>query len=153
MLHSNSSPKNFPRMERAARVLRKGKLSRSILDDSQAIEATWPAAVGKSIARHTNRLRLVRSVLVVEVEDAIWQRQLRTLETQILDRIKLLLPDVHLAGLEFRVGVPRRDPQRAPAAFSATTHLFASATGDEADRIQDPVLKKVYQISRRKASA
>jgi predicted nucleic acid-binding Zn ribbon protein len=140
-------------MERAARVLRKGKLSRSILDDSQAIEATWPAAVGKSIARHTNRLRLVRSVLVVEVEDAIWQRQLRTLEAQILNRIKLLLPDVPLAGLEFRVGVPRRDPQRAPAAFRGTAHLFASASDDEADRIQDPVLKKVYQISRRKASA
>ena len=140
-------------MERAARVLRKGKLSRSILDDSQAIEATWPAAVGKLIARHTSRLRLVRSVLVVEVEDAIWQRQLRTLEMQILDRIKLLLPDVHLAGLEFRIGVPRRDPQRAPMAFTGAPALFRTAGDDEAERIQDPVLKKVYQISRRKASA
>src|SRR5690242_5552993 len=141
-------------MERAARVLRKGKQSRSILDDSQAIEAVWPAAVGRSIARHVSRLRLVRSILVVEVEDAIWQRQLRTLDMQILERIRLLLPDVPIAGLEFRIGVPRRDPQRAPVAFSdRPASLFNNATEDEADRIQDPVLKKVYQLSRRKASA
>ena len=147
-------PENFPRMERAARVLRKGKQSRSILDNSQAIEAVWPAAVGRSIARHVSRLRLVRSILVVEVEDAIWQRQLRTLDIQILERIRLLLPDVPIAGLEFRIGVPRRDPQRAPVAFSdRPASLFNNASEDEADRIQDPVLKKVYQLSRRKASA
>jgi predicted nucleic acid-binding Zn ribbon protein len=135
-------------MERAARLLRKGKQSRSILDDSQAVEAVWPAAVGRSIARHVSRLRLVRSTLVVEVEDAIWQRQLRTLDRQILDRIRLLLPDVPITDLEFRIGLPRREPQRAIAAFAP-----CSTTDDEADRIQDPVLKKVYQLSRRKASA
>lgn len=146
-------PKEFFRMERAARVLRKGKYSRAILDDSQAVEAVWPAAVGRSIARHVSRLRMVRSILVVEVEDAIWQRQLRTLDIQILERIMLLLPDVAIAGIEFRVGLPRREPQRANAAFAASSPLFSGASDDEADRIQDPVLKKVYQISRRKASA
>jgi hypothetical protein len=141
-------------MERAARVLRKGKLSRSILDDGQAIEAVWPAAVGRSIARHTSRLRLVRSILVVDVEDAIWQRQLHTLDAQIVERIRLLLPDVTLAGIEFRIGVPRRDPQRALLASTGrAATLFATTGDDEAERIQDPVLKKVYQISRRKASA
>lgn len=141
-------------MERAARVLRKGKQSRSILDDSQAIEAVWTTAVGRSIARHVSRLRLVRSILVVEVEDAIWQRQLRTLDIQILERIRLFLPDVAIAGLEFRIGLPRRDPQRAATASgSGPVTFFANASEDEADRIQDPVLKKVYQISRRKASA
>jgi Dna[CI] antecedent, DciA len=141
-------------MERAARVLRKAKHSRTILDDGQAIEAVWPAAVGRSIARHVSRLRLVRSVLVVEVEDAIWQRQLRTLDTQILERLRLLLPDVSIAGLEFRIGVPRREPQRAELAFSdGFPAPLGSTIEDEADRIQDPVLKKVYQISRRKAFA
>jgi hypothetical protein len=135
-------------MERAARVLRKAQQSRSILDDSQAIEAVWPTAVGRSIARHVSRLRLVRTTLVVDVEDVIWQRQLRTLEAQILERIRLLLPDVAIAGLEFRIGLPRREPQRAPAVFASD-----KASEDEADRIQDPVLKRVYQISRRKASA
>jgi hypothetical protein len=141
-------------MERAARVLRKTQQSRSILDDSQAIEAVWPTAVGRSIARHVSRLRLVRSTLVVDVEDVIWQRQLRSLDGQILERIRLLLPDLAITGLEFRIGLPRREPQRAPSAFaSAPAASAGSDTDDEADRIQDPVLKKVYQISRRKASA
>lgn len=135
-------------MERAARVLRKAAQSRSILDDSQAIEAVWLAAVGRSIARHVNRLRLVRSTLIVEVEDVIWQRQLRAMGSQILDRIKLFLPDIAITDLEFRIGAPRRQPQRAGGAFADTI-----PTTDEADGIQDPVLKKVYQISRRKASA
>jgi hypothetical protein len=141
-------------MERAARVLRKTQQSRSILDDSQAIEAVWPTAVGRSIARHVSRLRLVRSTLVVDVEDVIWQRQLRSLDGQILERIKLLLPDVAITGLEFRIGLPRRDPQRASTAFSsAPAACPGNISDDEADCIQDPVLKRVYQISRRKASA
>src|SRR4051812_44208112 len=106
-------------MERAARVLRKTKQSKAILDDSQAVQAVWPAAVGKAIARHVSRLYLVRTTLVVEVEDHIWQRQLRTLESQITDRIRTLLPDLVITSLEFRVGVPRREPQRAATVSGA----------------------------------
>jgi hypothetical protein len=141
-------------MERAARVLRKGKQSKTILDDSQAVQAVWPSAVGKAIARHVSRLRLVRSTLVVEVEDLVWQRQLRTLEGQILDRIRRLLPDLAITDMEFRIGVPRREVQRAGTRWGGT---FGTRTpvdsDDEAERIRDPVLKKVYQLSRRKASA
>jgi hypothetical protein len=141
-------------MERAARVLRRAKKPRSILDDSQALQAIWPTAVGKAIARHTWRLRLVRTTLVVEAEDHVWQRQLRSLERQIVNRISLLLPDIEVADVEFRVGVPRHEPQKAgTASGSFERPLLSPVCEDEADRIQDPVLKKVYQISRRKASA
>ena len=141
-------------MERAARVFRKAKQSRSLLTDDQVLTAIWPAAVGKAIAAHTSRIRVVRTILVIEAEDAMWQRQLRTLEKQILDRVRLFTPDLTLAGLEVRIGVPRRDPQRATASTSnASAPLFTALSSDEADRIQDPVLKRVYQISRRKASA
>jgi len=141
-------------MERAARVFRNAKQSRSLLTDDQVLSAVWPAAVGKAIAAHTSRLRVVRTILVIEVEDAIWQRQLRTLEKQILDRVRLFTPDLALAGVEVRIGVPRREPQKATApTSSACEPLFTAPFNDEADRIQDPVLKKVFQISRRKASA
>jgi hypothetical protein len=145
-------------MERAARVLRKSKKPRSILNDDGAIQAVWPVAVGKAISRHTSRLRLVRKNLVVDAEDAIWQRQLRTLERQIIDRVRLLLPDIEIESIEFRIGVPRRDPQMArdAAGFMQTGapgSLLSGTSDDEADRILDPVLKKVYQLSRRKATA
>jgi predicted nucleic acid-binding Zn ribbon protein len=141
-------------MERAARVLQKSKQPRSILDDNRTIEAVWPVAVGKAIARHTSRLRLVRKTLIVEAEDVIWQRQLRTLESQIVERVRLLLPGMEVESIEFRVGVPRRDPQVArQAAWTRDGHLPGNCSDDDADRIADPVLKKVYQLSRRKALA
>lgn len=136
-------------MERAARVFQKNKLSKNLLSDEDVLRAAWSAAVGKSIASHTSRVRLVRTSLVVEVEDAIWQRQLRGLSQQILDRVRRLTGFTSLAEVEFRVGVPRRQPQRA----ETTQSDFSLASGDEADQIQDPVLKKVYRLSRRKAFA
>jgi hypothetical protein len=158
MLNCNLLPGSFRSpdlaMERAARVFRKAKQSRALLTDDQVLSAVWPAAVGKAIAAHTSRIRVVRTILVIEVEDAIWQRQLRTLEKQILDRVRQFTPDLALAGVEVRIGVPRREPQKATASTSrASEPLFTALSNDEAERIQDPVLKKVYQISRRKASA
>lgn len=145
-------------MERAARVLRKSKKPRSILDNDGAIQAVWPAAVGKAISRHTSRARLVRKNLVVDAEDSIWQRQLRALERQILDRVRLLLPDIEIESIEFRIGVPRREPQMARSTAGLARSLPGAAASvatsdDEAERILDPVLKKVYLLSRRKATA
>jgi hypothetical protein len=141
-------------MERAARVLQKSKQPRSILDDRRTIEAVWPVAVGKAIARHTSQLRLVRKTLVVEAEDAIWQRQLRTLESQILGRIALLLPGLDVQSIEFRLAIPRRGPQTTGTAFTPRNCLvLENRSGDDAGQIADPVLKKLYQLSRRKASA
>jgi Dna[CI] antecedent, DciA len=141
-------------MERAARVFRKAMQSRSLLSDDEVARAVWPAAVGATIAARTSRLRLVRNTLVVDVEDHVWQKQLHTLSGQILGRLNKLTPDLKISAIDFRIGVPRREPQ---SAASVTGHPaeapLAASRGDEADCIQDPVLKKVYQISRRKASA
>ena len=72
------------------------------------------------------------------------------LSHQILDRVRKLTGLASLADVEFRIGVPRRQPQRAETAQS---DFSLASAGDEADQIQDPVLKKVYRLSRRKASA
>jgi hypothetical protein len=45
--------------------------------------------------------------------------------------------------IEFRVALKRREPQRAQTRLPY----------DEADSIQDAVLKKVYRLSRKKATA
>jgi predicted nucleic acid-binding Zn ribbon protein len=135
-------------MERAARALQKNKFSKRLLGDEAVVRALWGAAVGKVIHAHTSRVRLVRATLVVEVEDSIWQRQLRGLSEQILTRVRKLAGPEAVTDLEFRVGVPRRLPQR-----SQTAAAGAGGPADEAEQIQDPVLKKVYQLSRKKASA
>ncbi len=133
-------------MERAARLFKNKKLSRELVSDEDIARAIWPTAVGKAIATHTSRLKLVRNTLVVEVEDAIWQKQLHALGGQILGRIQKLSGSAQIQDIEFRIGIPRRLAQRAESRQPETCE-------DEAEGIADPVLRKVYRISRRKAAA
>src|SRR5205823_14800353 len=99
-------------MERAARLIKNSKLSRQVLTEDDLARALWPAAVGKAIAAHTSRIKLVRATLVVEVEDAIWQQQLYRLSSQILDRLRKLTGSDSIKEIEFRIAIPRREPQR-----------------------------------------
>jgi predicted nucleic acid-binding Zn ribbon protein len=138
-------------MERAARLINKNKFSREIFSDDDVTRAIWPQAVGKAIATHTCSLKLVRATLVVEVEDATWQRQLHALSAQILNRLHKISGSNSIEHLEFRIATPRRQPQRADSPRPAPP--CDPALLDEADAIQDPVLKKVYRLSRRKVTA
>lgn len=142
-------------MERAAKFVRKNAYSNGIFTDDDFARAIWPQAVGKPIAAHTACLKLVRTTLVVEMEDAIWRKQLYPLTRQILDRVRKITGSDLVKDIDFRVAVPRRRPMRAQpldslAILSANS---SSSPADEADSIQDPVLKKVYRLSRKKATA
>lgn len=102
--------------------------------------AAWPPAVGKKIAERT-RLGMLRGrTLVVEVEDAVWQRQLTSLSVQILRNLDRIIGGGLVEELSFRVGVPRRPPQRVVR------------LADEADGIADAGMRRIYLQSRRRAS-
>ena len=137
-------------MERAARLVNKQKFSRTILAESDLVRGIWPRAVGPAIARHTIRIDVVRNTLVVEVEDAIWQRQLFGLSGQIVERVQQCMGSPEIQQIEFRVGVPKREPQRS---LLLRTEAGPARAGDESDSIPDPVLKKVYQLSRKRSTA
>lgn len=138
-------------MERVARLIKDKRISREILSEDDIARAVWPTAVGKAIAAHTGRAKLVRKTLVVEVDDAIWQKQLHALSGQILGRLHKLTGSDQIQDIEFRIAIPRRQPQRAESRDISLSKA-TNPSADEADRIQDPVLKKVYRLSRRKAT-
>src|SRR5260370_12891467 len=127
-------------MERAGRVVGKLKLA----TEEQVACAAWASAVGKKSAAHTRAMQLVRERLVIEVEDAIWQRQLFTLRSQILHRLEQVIGRAVVTEIEFRIGVPKRVPQRAET---------ASGVVDEADLIESPGLRNLYKASRKRARA
>lgn len=133
-------------MERAARLIAKNKSS-NLLSDEEIARAAWPTAVGKAIASHTSRIRLVRSTLVIEVQDAIWQKQLHALTSQIVARLRKVTGSDTVRDLEFRIAIPRRQPQRAGSCDTGEMRPEL----DEAERIDDPVLRRVYQQSRKRA--
>ena len=93
-------------MERAARLFKKSKFSQKVFTDEDFARAVWPTAVGKAIAKHTLRVKLVRGTLVVEVEDAIWQKQLYCLSLQIVERLRKVTGSTSIENVEFRVGAP-----------------------------------------------
>jgi hypothetical protein len=132
-------------MERAARLIHKNKYSQQILTSDELARAIWPAAVGQAIAAHTSNVRLVRTTLVVEVEDAIWQKQLHALTFQIVERLRKIIGSDAIDDVEFRIGVPRRQPQRAESPHS-------SAESSEDEQIADPVLRKLYRMSRKRVA-
>jgi len=136
-------------MERAGRLIAKWKLRPNCVTPEQLARAAWPAAVGRRIALRTGRVLLVRSSLVVEVEDDTWRRQLFALRGQILRKLEEVLGPGIVSDVEFRLAFPRRQPQREQTPPGA-----AGAPGlDEADRIQDPVFRRLYRIARKRASA
>ena len=124
------------------------KLPGDTVHGEELVRAVWPVAVGKKVARHARPSRIVRTRLVVEVEDVIWQRQLFALTGQIVKNLDKALGHGLVEDIEFRVVPPRREPQRATRSTAGT--LFAE---DEAERIADPVLRVIYKASRKKALA
>jgi Dna[CI] antecedent, DciA len=131
-------------MERAGKILAKIKNSDTISPEELA-RAAWAATVGKRIAAKATPKALVRGSLIVEVEDAVWQKQLFHLRHDILAKLTSVIGGTVVTGLEFRIATPRRPPQTAQS-HSETT------SPDEADRIEDPVLRIIYRQARQRAS-
>lgn len=134
-------------MDRAGKLIRGLRLGAASLSPEELLRAVWPQAIGRRIAAHT-RLVSIRQTekgahLVVEVEDAVWRSQLETMSGQILGRLREIAGEESIDSVEFRLGVPRRQPKRAEHARSVP---------DEADGIEDPILRRVYKTSRKTAA-
>jgi hypothetical protein len=131
-------------MERAGKAIANLKLSGKVAPQDLAV-AAWPAAVGARLAARAVAVGLVRATLIVEVEDAVWQKQLFQLRTQILRKLRAIAGEDLIQDVEFRIGVKRRPPQ--------TAGTISPSGADDADRIADPILRMLYKQSRKKASA
>jgi hypothetical protein len=137
----------FRNMERVSRLIGRLPSGGSAIDAEGLARAAWPAAVGKKIAARTRPGRMVRTRLIVEVEDKLWQRQLFALSGQIVSNLARQLGQGIVEDVEFRIVPPRRDSQRAEVAQPAL------AAADDADQIADPGLRRIYRSARKKALA
>ena len=133
-------------MERASKVIRGLRLPGGTLSGEELACAVWPQAVGKRIAAHTRAARMVRTRLLVEVEDVSWQRQLNSLSRHIVCNLEQTLGKGLVEEIEFRVVPRRREPQRA-------TDAAPIQSGDDSADIADPVLRGIYRAARKKAMA
>jgi predicted nucleic acid-binding Zn ribbon protein len=134
-------------MERASRLMGQLNFLGRSVSGEQLVCAAWSASVGARIAKHARAERLVRTKLIVGVDDAIWQRQLFGMSRMILSTLAKNLGDgLVVDELEFRVAPQRRGPQRAEQSTPARPK-------DEADGIEDMDLRRLYIASRKKELA
>jgi predicted nucleic acid-binding Zn ribbon protein len=137
-------------MQRASQIIgnissasKRRKSDDPLIDAEQIACAAWARSVGKKIAQHTRAAKLVRGRLVVEVEDAVWQRNLFTLTKHITSNLEKSLGTGIVTDIEFRIMPPRREPQRATA----------SLVCDESDLIADPGMRRLYRAARQREIA
>jgi hypothetical protein len=130
-------------MDRAGNVMRGLNLKGGDVSPGEVARAAWPQAVGKRIAAHARAVGFVDGCLVIEVEDPVWLQHLRTLTGQLMGRLRQIAGRDTIARLEFRPGVPRREPQRSGQ---------VRTTPDEADNIQDAILRRLYKASRARSA-
>ena len=122
-------------MERAGRLI--GKLKLDVDDPELRARAAWRVAAGKKIAEHTRAVALVRGSLVVEVEDQVWQRQLKTLSLFLVRNLEKALGEALVTDIDFRPMPKRRQPHRAERARGS-------------EDVMDPVLNLIYRQARKK---
>lgn len=131
-------------MDPTAKLLNDLGSLRKLESIDQKLRRCWKAAVGEKIANHSRVIQVRGSTLHVGVDDAVWKTQLEQLHSHVLERIRSSSGIASIDRVAFRVVAARIRPQ------VASTPFFSA---DEADRIEDPLLRRIYKDSRRKAQA
>jgi len=135
-------------MDQASRIIAQWTGVSDVINHERIACAAWKKAVGKKIAQRTRALKLVRTTLVVEVEDELWKKNLWSLRYQILRNLEKAIGPEIVASLELRVMPAGIGPQR-----ESDVRLALEAPLDEADAIADPGLRRIYRASKRRQSA
>jgi hypothetical protein len=134
-------------MDQASRII--GHIGGDVITPERIACGAWKRAVGKRIAAHTRAAKLVRTTLVIEVEDDIWRKNLWSLRFQILRNLEKAVGPEMVSDLEFRVMPLRIEPQRADRGENLMVQPL-ELTGDD---IVDPGLRRIYKAARRRETA
>ena len=130
-------------MKRAGRLFAQMDFPDQFDEAEPRARAAWAVASGKTIARHTRATALVRGKLLVEVEDALWQRQLATMGHFLVRNLaRELGPDV-VKEIDFRPMPKRRPMQMA----QTMTGQVQQTSARRVEGIEDPVLGLLYKRS------
>jgi hypothetical protein len=105
-----------------------------------AVKLAWTRAAGSGLRRLAVPFRLEHKTLVVCVADAIWQKQLQSMSSEMIFRMNNLLGQKTVDAIAFRidpvmaryagpaVNAAKREPAPAP-----TEVLFAAGSIDDPD--------------------
>lgn len=135
-------------MDQASRIIAQWTGVSDVINHERIACGAWKKAVGKTIALRTRALKLVRTTLVVEVEDELWKKNLWSLRYQILRNLERAIGPEIVSAIELRVMPVRVGPRR-----DSESRLALEIPLDDADAIADPGLRRIYRASKRRQSA
>ena len=134
-------------MDQASRIIAQWTGVSDVITPERIACTAWRKSVGKNVALRTRALKLVRTTLVVEVEDELWRKNLWSLRYQILRNLEKALGPGIVTDVELRIMPPRLGPQR-----EAESRLVLEPP-DEGSDIRDPGLRRIYKAARRRRIA
>ena len=134
-------------MDQASRII--GRIAGDVITPERIACGAWKRAVGKRIAAHTRASKLVRTTLVIEVEDDVWRKNLWSLRFQILRNLEKAIGPEIVSDLELRVMPLRIEAQRADRGENLIVQPLELA----GDGIVDPGLRRIYKAARRRETA
>lgn len=115
--------------------------------DEELVLSYWPSTVGAVIAGRTCPVGVFGDKLFVEVTDSSWLSELQGLSWRISRQLNDAVGRQVLSDVRFRLSRMRgKPPVRATSASAADT-----TSGDEADEIRDPNLRRIFRIHRKAA--
>jgi hypothetical protein len=112
-----------------------------------AAKIAWTRAAGPGLRRHATPFRLYRKTLVVSVADAIWQKQLHVMSSELIFRINKLLRRDLVETIEFRIDPAALTSQNSIARSERTKRTNQSLPVElvsAADGIADPELRQRF---------
>ena len=130
-------------------------------DETSAVSAAWPEAVGADVARRTRAGKLREGVLTVYTAGSTWSHQLTFLAPSIVAELNTRCPGAHIKRLRFVIATGRtkamldglvRAPQQAvrSAGAAATTEAAVDETPDEAEDVVRRLRKRQAALDRRR---
>lgn len=132
-------------MDKALRLV--AKLKNKIVTDEELARAAWKAAVGDRLEIRARFRGLVRDRIVIEVDDALWQRQMTAMEGQILGKLSRIAGKAIANQIEYRIAIPKPGPE-----METEAEFRLQMANPEARGIKDSGLRRVYLQSKRKAA-
>ena len=126
---------------------------------SAAALAAWKHGVGAGLQNHAVAVKLDANILIVEVRDSIWQKQLTTMKEQLLFRVNSVLGQAIVKDIELRVNPqaafaaqPKSDEPREIADNEIPFDLLSAASAIQDRQLRQKFIKAAMATLKRKSA-
>ena len=137
------------------------KVLRAMGDTTEVAEAAaiaaWKHATGVGLRPHAVATKLVGKTLIVQVRDAIWQKQLALMKSQLLYRVNSILGQPLVNDIELQINPkslaiiqPEKDTKAEILDNEVPIELWAAANSIEDKQLRQKFLKAAIASLRRK---